>query len=158
MAEVSIIATDLSRGAVRQVAIFGNVKSGVFGLNRGMPANVPTTNRRPAPLYLREWVEFRRLTGEQLAARIGTTKSVISKLANGRQRYNQDWLEIIAFHLDCDVPDLFRHPESPSCEDLLRRMGPQQRRLAMRAVEDISRWSEPSADGAGDGADESAAA
>ena len=52
----------------------------------------------------------RTMTGEQLATHIGTSKSVISKLSTGKQRYNQVWLELIAYHLQCDVPELFSAP------------------------------------------------
>lgn len=42
--------------------------------------------------YLREWREFRRLTGEQLADKIGTDKTVISLLENGKRRLSDKWL------------------------------------------------------------------
>lgn len=78
-----------------------------------MPRTTRSGNRRPARIYLREWLTHRGLTAEQLADRVDTSKSVISKLETGSQRYNQDWLERIAFALDCDVPDLYRPPRLP---------------------------------------------
>lgn len=92
-----------------------------------MPTRIHhTSNRRPARVYLREWLDKRGLTAEQLAGRLDTSKSVVSKLINGKQRYNHDWLERIAYALDCDVPDLYRDPLRPSREDLLRQASPEQ--------------------------------
>jgi ribosome-binding protein aMBF1 (putative translation factor) len=66
--------------------------------------------RRPAPVHLRAWLDHRGLTAEQLAAKLETSKSVISKLETGDQRWNQDWLEEVAFVLDVDVPQLYAPP------------------------------------------------
>ncbi|WP_417281061.1 MULTISPECIES: helix-turn-helix domain-containing protein [Alphaproteobacteria] len=77
-------------------------------------------------MYLREWLEYRALTAEQLAGRLETSKSVVSKLLNGKQRYNQDWLERFAYALNCEVPDLYRDPTTPTHDDLLSRATPEQ--------------------------------
>lgn len=95
--------------------------------NFRMPTRIHhTNNRRPAHVYLREWLEFRALTAEQLAGRLDTSKSVVSKLLNGKQRYNQDWLERIAYALNCEVPDLYRDPHAPTRDELLQRATPEQ--------------------------------
>ena len=102
--------------------------------NPRMPTRIHHTNhRRPAHVYLREWLEYRALTAEQLAGRLETSKSVVSKLLNGRQRYNQDWqrynqdwLERIAYALNCEVPDLYRDPTAPTRQELLDRATPEQ--------------------------------
>lgn len=91
-----------------------------------MPTRIHTQNRRPARVYLREWLDYRNLTAEQLAGRIDTSKSVVSKLETGKQRYNQDWLERIAYALNCEVPDLYRDPNRMTAEDLLRSASPDQ--------------------------------
>lgn len=144
MPHVSNIATSMSSASQRRVAILGNASTAIIGLNGNMPTKIPPeARRRHSPLFLKEWIEFRHMTAEQFAGRIGTNKSVISRLINGKQRYHQDWLEIIVFYLDCEVPDLFRHPESPSADSMLRRMTPAQRSLALKAIEDISRWGPP---------------
>lgn len=141
MPYVSIQETDLSRASRRNVAIFGNAKVAMIAVNGYMPSKIaPDARRRHAPLFLREWIEFRHMTGEQLAAHIGTSKSVISKLSTGKQRYNQVWLEMIAYHLQCEVPDLFRHPTSPDPGNILRAMPPHQRAIAIKAIEDIAKW------------------
>lgn len=101
-----------------------------------MPIGIHNTaHRRPARIYLKEWVEYRGLTYEQLAGRLETSKSVISKLANHRQRYNQDWLERIAWALDCEVAQLYRPPTAPTADELLAQMSPDDRERAIRILE-----------------------
>lgn len=105
-----------------------------------MPTKIHHKNRRPARIYLREWMEFRQITAEQLAGRIETSKSVISKLVNGRQRYNQDWLEAIAYALDCEVAQLYRPPDAPTADELLSQMSPEARETAMNVLIDLSKF------------------
>lgn len=107
--------------------------------NRNMPTPIRHKLRRPAHVYLREWMEYRGLNAEQLAGRLDTSKSVISKLVNGKQRYNQDWLEAIAYALDCEVAELYRPPNAPTATELLSRMSPEARETAMNVLIDLSK-------------------
>lgn len=107
--------------------------------NVRMPTRIHTGNRRPAKIYLREWLDHRALTAEQLAGRIETSKSVVSKLMNGKQRYNQDWLERIAYALDCEVQDLYRDPNAPTRDELLRRANPEQLKQIIDFAEYVMR-------------------
>lgn len=104
-------------------------------------------NRRPAHVYLREWLKWRGLTAEQLAGRLETSKSVISKLINGQQRYNQDWLEAIAYALDCDVRELYRLPDAPTANELLDKMDPAARETAMRVLVDLAQMRKTGTNG-----------
>ncbi len=76
---------------------------------------MPKVKRKPMPrvkghVFLREWLTHKRITAEQLASALETSKSVISKLETGEQRWNQDWLEEVAFVFGCAVPDLYGQP------------------------------------------------
>ena len=126
----------------KKVSINGNAPPLGQRHNRNMPAPKPTKihhkNRRPAQVYLREWLKWRGLTAEQLAGRMETSKSVISKLMNGQQRYNQDWLEQIAYALDCDVQELYRPPDAPTANELLAQMAPEAREAAMKVLVDLA--------------------
>lgn len=102
------------------------------------PIQIRHKQRRPARIFLQEWLDFRRLTAEQLAGRMETSKSVVSKLINGRQRYNQDWLERIAYALDCEVIQLYRPPTAPTATELLAEMSPETRETAMKVLVDLS--------------------
>lgn len=77
------------------------------------------------------------MTAEELAAKLDTSKSVISKLMTGKQRYNQDWLEQIAFQLKCNVPDLYRPPLEPSAEELFSRLSSGRRKTAIGVLENL---------------------
>ena len=105
-----------------------------------MPTRIHhTSHRRPARIFLKEWLDDRNLTAERLADRLGTSKSVVSKLMTGRQRYNHDWLERIAYALDCEVWQLYRPPRVPSADELLSQMDPDARATAMNVLVDLSK-------------------
>ena len=109
-----------------------------------MPRKRPsTTRRRPARLFIKEHREACGLTQEQLADRLDTTKGVISKLESGQQRYNQDWLEELAFALDCHVSELYRPPASLSADEMIARMSPEIRQTAINLLESMEKWEKP---------------
>ena len=91
--------------------------------------------KRPHKLFIREWIRYKRLDQKRLAERMGCEPGTLSKLINGRMERTENWLSIIAEGLDVSVPDLFRDPESPSPEDLLRSATPEQRRRAFVVIE-----------------------
>lgn len=95
--------------------------------------------RRPAHIFLKEWLEYRGVTAEKLAGRMDVGKSVISKLMTGKQRYNQDILEQIAYALNCDVPELYRMPMAPTATELLAKMPPEIRETAMNVLVDLAK-------------------
>jgi transcriptional regulator with XRE-family HTH domain len=91
--------------------------------------------------YLREWRKHRGLSQERLAERFGTTKSRISELETGKERYNQDVLEMLADALDCEPGDLLmRNPLEPDPTgglfDALRRVPEKDMPRVTRAVLD----------------------
>lgn len=64
--------------------------------------------------FIREWRKFRGLTQDQLAERIGITKGYLSKIENGKKRYDQPFLEAAAQVLRCEPADLImRDPIDP---------------------------------------------
>jgi transcriptional regulator with XRE-family HTH domain len=64
--------------------------------------------------YIREWREFRNLTQEQLAERIGASNGAISQLERGLTAYTQPMLEALADALMCEPADLLmRDPTQP---------------------------------------------
>lgn len=83
--------------------------------------------RRPARLFIREWREHFRLTQEQLGARMGPEG--VSGVTVGRW---EAWPADEGRAPDINVQaalaeamgilprDLFRHPDQPSADDLLR--------------------------------------
>lgn len=72
--------------------------------------------RRPQyrPTFIRQWREFRGLTLEQLADRVGTTHASLSRIERGKQPYVQPLLEAIAEALMTDPASLIiRNPQDP---------------------------------------------
>lgn len=52
-------------------------------------------------IYLREWREYRTLTQEQLAERVGWSVGNISQLERGLQGYSDEGLALLAEALQC---------------------------------------------------------
>ena len=69
---------------------------------------------RPQGHYIKEWRKHRSLTQLQLAERIGIDKGYVSKIENGKRRYDQPFLEAAAEVLRCEPADLImRDPSDP---------------------------------------------
>jgi transcriptional regulator with XRE-family HTH domain len=63
----------------------------------------PTVRRR---IFLKQWREYRDLTQEQLAERVGWSVGNVSQLERGLQGYSQEGLEALADALQCDPGQL----------------------------------------------------
>jgi transcriptional regulator with XRE-family HTH domain len=96
----------------------------------------PTTPRR---IYIREWREHRELTQQQLADRLDTDKGTISRYERGHRRLDGVVLQDLAYALDVDVPDLYRHPAQPSADALLRDASPQLVSNVISIIEALKR-------------------
>lgn len=79
-------------------------------------------------VYLREWREYLGLTQEQIADRIETTKGTVSRMEINSREPNLGYLAAFAEAIDREVSELFRDPERPTQEDLLRSASPEQAR------------------------------
>lgn len=91
--------------------------------------------RRPFRHYLREWREYRELTQQQLADRVGTGKDQISRWESGGRTMSANVIAALADALQLEPRDLFRDPDAPSADELLRNATPEQRRLAFQLIE-----------------------
>lgn len=79
-------------------------------------------------VYLKEWREYLGLTQEQVADRIDTTKGTVSRMEINSREPNLGYLAAFAEAIDREVAELFRDPQRPSQEDLLRNASPEQAR------------------------------
>lgn len=61
-------------------------------------------------VYLREWRLAKGLTQPELAKRVGTVKSEISRLERGSRRMTLDWMSAISGALGISVEDLMTVP------------------------------------------------
>ena len=98
--------------------------------------------KKPVRLYLAEWRDLRGLSQEQLANRIGSTKSSISRWETGERDITLGALSAIAEALDCDALDLYRDPARPSADALLQHMDDRMRRQAFRLIEALRTGTE----------------
>lgn len=91
--------------------------------------------KKPTKLYIAEWRIHRNLSQEQLANRIGSTKSSISRWETHKRDIMLGVLGAVAEALNCSVEDLYRDPARPSADALLRNMDDTTRRQALRLIE-----------------------
>lgn len=92
-------------------------------------------NRHPSQLYLREWIAERGLEQKQVAERMEIEPGTVSKLLNARMKLTIEYLSGFADALDVSVSDLFRHPKTPTRDELLAMGTPDQLRAAMQLIE-----------------------
>lgn len=129
-----------SQALAERVSISGNAISHQYCHNRNMASRLkPEENRRISKLHLHAWLKKNKLTVEALADQLNTSKSVISKLANGRQQYTQEWLERIAFIFKCEPTALLRDPDIESADDLISQLSPEGRERAMNVLKALSK-------------------
>lgn len=69
-------------------------------LVRLLQTNPMGKKRKHTQHFLREWREYRLMTQEQLADRLGTTKGVISLLESGERGLSDKWLRRLGAALD----------------------------------------------------------
>jgi Helix-turn-helix. len=73
--------------------------------------------------YIKAWREFRHLSQDRVAERIGISRENYGRIESGKVPYNQDFLEVCADALSCSVTDLLtRDPLVDGLVDRLRRM------------------------------------
>ncbi len=90
-------------------------------------------------LFIREWREKKERTQEWLADAIGSTKSTISKYERGALRLETGVMGDIAFALGISEEDLFRHPDTPSVDALLRGAHPHVVESTIAFIETMKR-------------------
>lgn len=90
--------------------------------------------KRPRRLFLSEWIEHRDLSDERLAGRLGVERETVNRWRNYPQRLSLPRIEQIAQALDCEPADLWRHPETPSADALLRDASQDVREKAVEMI------------------------
>ena len=89
---------------------------------------------RPPTLYIREWITKRGLNQAQLAERMDTSAANVSRKLNAERKMKAEDLAWFAAALDCEPGDLFRHPDQPTIDELLRDATPEVRRQAVLVI------------------------
>lgn len=103
----------------------------------------PQQKRQRRRWFLKQWREYRNLTQEQLAERIGATQGLISQLENYRVDYTGDLLQRLADALRCDPADLLmRDPTDPEAPwSIWDTIPPTQRPHAIEVLKTFKRAS-----------------
>lgn len=100
-----------------------------------MPAMIARIGpRRPRRHFLQQWRKSRGLTQEQLAERLDTSKGQISNYESGKRGMSAGVIEALEEALQLEPGDLFRDPEQPSADALLRNATPEQRQQALSVI------------------------
>lgn len=74
----------------------------------------------PRRIFLSEWMDKRQLSDERLADRLEVERETVNRWRNYPQRLSLPRIEDIAAALDIEPADLWRHPDRPSADALLR--------------------------------------
>jgi transcriptional regulator with XRE-family HTH domain len=86
-------------------------------------------------VFLREWREYLGLTQEQIAERIGITKGTVSRMETKDREPNLGYLAAFAEAIDREVGELFRSPDVPTRDELLRGYSNEELTAALQLVE-----------------------
>jgi transcriptional regulator with XRE-family HTH domain len=106
-----------------------------------MSRNVPRIGlRKPARLFIHEWMEKRRLNQTDIARRLEVGSSgTISKKLKDPAKMSTEWIAAFAFALDVEVGDLYRHPDRPTQEELLAGLDEPVRAVIVQMLKSAKR-------------------
>lgn len=111
----------------------------LMAITGSAPHNLRMARKAYRPTFVRQWRQYRGLTLEQLAEKIGTTHATLSRVERGKLPYNQELLEHLAEALATDVASLISR--DPSQKDaiwaLWDRAEPGERRQIEALAETI---------------------
>jgi len=82
--------------------------------------------------FIKEWRDYRDLTQEQVADRIGVSATTFGRIEGNKIPYNQDFLELAADALRCEPWDLLHVDPNKEGDvvDLMRHLDERQRQEA----------------------------
>jgi transcriptional regulator with XRE-family HTH domain len=95
--------------------------------------------KKPVGHFIAEWRDFRGLTQDMLAERLGTSKASISRIESGKQPYSQPFLEACAEALTTDAASLImRNPaDKEAIWSIWDQAKPGQRKQIVSAAEKV---------------------
>jgi transcriptional regulator with XRE-family HTH domain len=95
--------------------------------------------RTPIRLYLAKWRDRKGLTQQQVADRLETSDVTISRWETGERRPDLNAQAAYAEALGIELPDLWRDPDRPSADELLRGQPQDVVDQAMNIIKAIRR-------------------
>lgn len=94
------------------------------------------------PHHLRAWREFREMTQDELAAAVGTSKSVISDMERGKLQLSPKWLRRFAPVLRTQPGHILDHDPADLDSDVIDiwgRIDERDREQALRVLRSFDR-------------------
>lgn len=94
-------------------------------------------DKNNGPNHLKAWREFRKLSQEELAEKVGTTASQISMLETGDRGLSAKWLRKLAPALDVTPGHLLDHDPATVDNDIIdiwMSIGQRDRQQAIRVL------------------------
>jgi DNA-binding Xre family transcriptional regulator len=82
-------------------------------------------------LYLDEWYKFRGVNDEKLANRLGMHRETVHRWRKQQHRLTPEKIAQLAAALDCRPEDLWRPPNSPSLDAMLRDVAAEEREMVI---------------------------
>ncbi|WP_404801163.1 helix-turn-helix domain-containing protein [Acuticoccus sediminis] len=90
--------------------------------------------KAPPPVYLKAWLSKLDVTQDQLAERIGSNQSTVSRYLSGKREISISAAIAIAEALGIRDIDLYRHPDEESLDALLAGRPEEVRKAVTRYV------------------------
>lgn len=105
-------------------------------------SHTASVNKNAGPNYLRAWREYREMTQEELAEKVGTTANMIHYLETGERGLSAKWLRRLAPALKTTPGHLLEHDPKRLPADILdiwAGIDERDRRTAIRMLESLSK-------------------
>lgn len=96
---------------------------------------------RRVHLYIREWMEHRGLSDEQVANRIGVARETIWRWRTEQHRLNPEKIAQLAAALDIEPEELYRPPSSPNLNAIVKDYPEDLQKKAAEMVRLLGRAS-----------------
>lgn len=93
--------------------------------------------RRRAHLYIQEWIEFRGLSDEKVANRLGKARETVWRWRTEQHRLNPEKIAELASALDLEPAELYRPPDKPSLDALAAGLDDDLRNRAIGFIEGL---------------------
>jgi hypothetical protein len=90
--------------------------------------------RRPRRLYVKEWMDFKGLSDEQVGNRLDRARETIWRWRTEQHRLNPEKLAELASALDIEPQDFYRPPQRPSLDAIVESAPDDLRNTAIDIV------------------------
>lgn len=103
-----------------------------------MAVRIGLKEAKCANIYFKEWRRWKRLTQQELADRMETTKQTVSRIETGKRDWSKGYLEAFAHVISCSLSaPIMRPPGKPDANELLRDATPRQKELVIKIIENV---------------------